>query len=194
MHPNGDGKVRIKEIIDDFQMGPLCLFDVAGKLTAGLNAFVKVGVDVPFVGFVGWKKTFNIANATLLDFNYSCSMMPQPDPILATNIGSGVLRLNMGPFAAQRLHVNTTDGDETFVVTPGDSAGKVVVQAFGYTQTFSGVSKIYAEGMQLATQIERQVETSLTGLEALLRPERGDRYWGEGGARCLTDHRQVFVE
>src|SRR5205814_7195266 len=49
MHPNGDGKVRIKEIIDDFQMGPLCLFDVAGKLTAGLNAFVKVGVDVPFV-------------------------------------------------------------------------------------------------------------------------------------------------
>ncbi|MBW8868350.1 MAG: VWA domain-containing protein [Acidobacteria bacterium] len=30
-------------------------------------------------------------------------------------------------------------------------------------------SKIYAEGMQLATQIERQVETSLTGLEALLR-------------------------
>ena len=30
-------------------------------------------------------------------------------------------------------------------------------------------SKIYAEGMQLATQLERQVQTSLAGLEALLR-------------------------
>jgi len=30
-------------------------------------------------------------------------------------------------------------------------------------------SKIYAEGIQLATQLERQVETSLGGLEALLR-------------------------
>lgn len=30
-------------------------------------------------------------------------------------------------------------------------------------------SKIYAEGIQLATQLERQVATSLTGLEALLR-------------------------
>ena len=30
-------------------------------------------------------------------------------------------------------------------------------------------SKIYAEGIQLATQLERQVQTSLGGLEALLR-------------------------
>ena len=30
-------------------------------------------------------------------------------------------------------------------------------------------SKIYAEGIQLATQLERQVQTSLAGLEALLR-------------------------
>jgi hypothetical protein len=39
-HPNGDGKVRIDEIIQDFREGPLCLFDIKGALTAGLSAFV----------------------------------------------------------------------------------------------------------------------------------------------------------
>ena len=34
---------------------PLCLFDITGKLTASLSAFIKVGFDTPF-GFVGWSE------------------------------------------------------------------------------------------------------------------------------------------
>jgi Ca2+-binding RTX toxin-like protein len=146
----GDGKVRISEIIERFDHGPLCLFDMSGTLTAALSAYVRIGVDVPFVGFVGWEDTFEIASATLLDFTFGCLPDPSaPDPILATDIGGGVLRLNMGPNAAARAHRDTTDADESFVVkhVGGDAANETVtVSAFGYTQTFSGVSKIYAEG------------------------------------------------
>ena len=139
----GDGKLRADEIADQFARGPFCLFDIGGKVTAGLSAYVQVGVDTP-LGFAGWKKTFNIASATLLDFDIPCDP-PQPDPVLA-QVDGDALRLNMGPYAGDRLHHDTTDGDESFIVSPGANPGEVVVKAFGFTQTFTNVTKIYAEG------------------------------------------------
>ncbi|HEV8608216.1 MAG TPA: right-handed parallel beta-helix repeat-containing protein, partial [Tepidisphaeraceae bacterium] len=152
--PFGDGKIRVSEIIQDFQLGPQCIVDVDGKMTAALDAYVKVGVDIPFVGFVGWEETYTIAEATLLDFSYGCQGNPNdPDPILATVQGDGTLRLNMGPYAADRVFGDTTDSDENFVVThleplEGDAPGteRVRVEAFGYFQDLAGVTKIYAEG------------------------------------------------
>ena len=55
-----------------------------------------------------------------------------PPPVLATNIGNGVLRLNMGPFAAARERGNITDGNEAFTVihVSGTVTGEAVeVQA-----------------------------------------------------------------
>jgi Ca2+-binding RTX toxin-like protein/Leucine-rich repeat (LRR) protein len=136
--PNNDGKVRIQEIIDNFNRGPLCVFDLGGALFAGLNAYVTV---------LTFTQTFNIATIKLLDFNFSCpAVAADPDPILATDLGGGVLRLNMGPNAGARQYGDTKDEDESFKVTPGSTANSVTVQAYGFTQEYTNVSKIVADG------------------------------------------------
>jgi hypothetical protein len=104
--------------------------------------------------FVGWEDTYTIAQATLKDFSYGCQGNPaDPDPILATLLGDGTLRLNIGPYAADRVYGNTSDVDENVEVShlepvAGDPAGteRVRVQMFGYSQDFVGVTKVYAEG------------------------------------------------
>jgi Ca2+-binding RTX toxin-like protein len=143
-----DGKLRPKEIIEDFKMGPLCLIDAEGSISASLNAFIRVGFDTPF-GFVGWEHDFTLASTTLLDFTAGCASMPVDPPVLATVLGDGTLRLNMGTYAADRLNGDITDDDESFIVTHvSGSAGNetVDVQAFNYVQEYTGVKKIYGEG------------------------------------------------
>ena len=144
-----DGKLRPKEIISDFQMGPLCLLDATGSISASLDAYIKVGFDTPF-GFVGYQHDFQLASTTLLDFSLGCASMPVSPPVLATVLGDGTLRLNMGTYAADRVNGDITDGNEDFKVThvstQGDGTETVDVQAFNYVQEYSGVKKIYAEG------------------------------------------------
>src|SRR5439155_5268397 len=126
------------EMVQQLQRGPMCLFDVSGDLSAGLSAYIK---------FLFSKKTFNIAKVKLLDFSYSCPADPiQPDPILATMLPGGVLQLNIGPNAAARQVGDLTDGDDVISVTPGQTANTFTVQAFGFSQDFTGVSKIIADG------------------------------------------------
>ncbi|MBF2026124.1 MAG: DUF4347 domain-containing protein [Oscillatoriales cyanobacterium C42_A2020_001] len=150
--PNNDGKVRINELASEFSArGPLGIFNPSGKLEAGLSAYVRVGLDLPFVGFVGWEESFDIARVTLLDFDLDASDL-SPSPVLAqfdaSLGGSGTLRLNIGRFAGDRLTGDTTDGNETFKVTRSDDGTKIFVMAFGHTQEFnaSDVQRIYAEG------------------------------------------------
>ncbi|MDB5319040.1 MAG: cya 2, partial [Phycisphaerales bacterium] len=136
--PNNDGKMRLNEIAAQLARGPMCLFDVSGELTAGLSAYVK---------FLFSKKTFNIATIKLLDFNYSCPAVPaDPDPILATVLPGGVLRLNVGPNAAARQYGDLTDGDESYTVSPGATANTVVIEAMGFKQEYTGVNSITADG------------------------------------------------
>ncbi|WP_428938046.1 hypothetical protein [Fontivita pretiosa] len=141
--PNDDGKVRFKELSDNFDQGVLCIFDVDGSLSAGLRIRASVGVW-PF------KKSFNYDSPRieLLSFEHECKDdATAADPILATDIGGGVLRLNMGPHAAARMTVNTLDGNEQFVVEPDpDNPGSVLVKAFGFAQSFAGITKIQADG------------------------------------------------
>ncbi len=150
--PNSDGKVHANELLANFLEGPLCIFDIDGKFTAALSAYIKVGVDTP-LGFVGWEDSTDIASATLLDFSFGCKNPGDPDPILATLIdpATGLLRLNLGPNAAARASANfNADIDETFKVehvsTAADGSETVRVMAFGYSQVYAGVRKIYAEG------------------------------------------------
>ena len=154
---SGDGKVRVRELLDSLEEGPLCLFDVHGELTAGLEAYVRVGV-YPF----DWEASYEIATVTLLEFNSVCGHseggMP---PILATRVDRDlnpradgeVLRLNMGPYAGNRgaFSFNHTDGDEFFRVehvstNTANGTETVLVSGFGVSETFSGIRKIYAEG------------------------------------------------
>ena len=98
---------------------------------------------------------FTYPSLTLLDFNHGCdderdSNSPNP-PILATNIGNGILRLNMGPHAGARVNQNTEDGAEIFTVqhVSGTSGNEtLLVTAFGAREEHAGISKIIADGGQ----------------------------------------------
>ncbi|MBI4325898.1 MAG: LEPR-XLL domain-containing protein, partial [Chloroflexi bacterium] len=69
--PDHDGKVRVNELTSNFNRGPLCVFDIEGKLKAGLSAFVRIGV-APF----DVTKRFRLAEVTLLDFMFGCTDSP----------------------------------------------------------------------------------------------------------------------
>jgi len=138
--PNNDGRLRLNEILSDVARGPLCLFDMSGKIDGVLSAFVKVGFSI-----FSSTKHFELARVTLLDFTFGCDSNDTTPPVLATQSGS-VLTLNMGPLASQRAHGDKTDGDEDFRIKAGTTPGSVIVEAFGYDQEFSGVTSIVADG------------------------------------------------
>jgi Ca2+-binding RTX toxin-like protein len=155
--PNDDGKVRVNEFADLIEENPLCLFDTSGEITAGLNAYVKFGFK-PFQ----IKKRFNSPRITIAEFNSECDDSHShsggggggggtqtPPPILATDLGSGVLRLNMGPNAASRLNRNPIDDDEIFTVEhqSGSSGNEtLLISAFDTREEHKGVKKIVANG------------------------------------------------
>ena len=139
--PDHDGKLYFDEFVDEL---PFCFIDISGALTVGLTAFVKIGF-----GPLSYTKHFDLATKTLVDFNYSCN----PDPKLA-EVVNGVLELNMGSRADKRGVTDpddpaSKDGDEIFTVThKSGSAGSetVTVSAFGFSQDYSGFSKIEGDG------------------------------------------------
>ena len=145
--PSGTGKIRFSQVT------LAGLFCVMGELDAVFFATLKIGVDIPFVGFVGYQQSFNIGDFKLLDFGSTCNTNAQlQQPVLASVDSSGTLTLNMGPNASKRLYGNTTDGDESFTVdhvsgSPSSPGGETVaVEAFGFVEDYSGVRAIYAEG------------------------------------------------
>ncbi|QSA97859.1 OmpA family protein [Methylococcus sp. EFPC2] len=126
--PDRDGRVRIKELVAnvvnqaryfDPVTAPLAVFDITGKLTAELFAFVKVDLLLLQID-ERWHITDPI---TLLDFESNFTRVPT----LATELGDGVLQLNLGKFAEQRVEGDLSDGDETFIVKQGNDASHVKV-------------------------------------------------------------------
>lgn len=145
-----DGKVHIISELD------ACLFEASGSLNLGLSAFMKVGVDVPVIGFVGWQKNFDIANYEIISFAIGeCSDNPfkNDNPIyLAGKSGletdlvypnnpektkdfflkpgtNGVLQLNTGGRAGNRKldnPANNIDVAEAYVITHVDPTQEVL--------------------------------------------------------------------
>ena len=155
--PDGDGRVRVSEIIANAKKDIRCIFDISGEVYAELGIFLKINL------FFTINLEWDFARITILKFEITC-----PTPMLAhfsdgpnigTNAfdgtgGSGRLVLNMGPYASLRAVDDTTDGDETFVVkhvdgSPTDANGETVDVTFGgIKQTFHGVKSIQADGGQ----------------------------------------------
>jgi Ca2+-binding RTX toxin-like protein len=140
--PDSDGKVRFKELSDRFAMGPFCIFDLHGSLDAQLSAHVTIG---------HWPldKTFSAESPLIhiLDFEHSCDELSPAPPVLATDIGGGVLRLNVGPYAPERVDPEiTSETAESYTVDADpDVAGNVRVKAFGLVQSFPGITSIFAD-------------------------------------------------
>ncbi len=122
-----DGKIRAGELARNLALGPIHIFDVAGKVDAGLEAFLDVDLLLFQI-----HETYKIAEVTLLDFDVE---RPNPEdlPELASQSG-GTLTLNL------------TDGDDTFLVLPGASPGGVIVESKGIrSDEFIGVSLILGD-------------------------------------------------
>ena len=103
--PDQDGKIRGDELqFDD----PLCIFDVSGKLTAGLSAYVTVGR-----WGVSYTKKFKGPQVTLLDFDIdkNCDL-PNPQTLATPPDQTGTSRLNIGTNAAARLGTSPKKIDE----------------------------------------------------------------------------------
>ena len=145
--------VRFTQLVQEFTTGgPLCLFNISGKLDGFLEAGVKIGIDLPFIGFVGVEFDAHIADKTLLDFNFPPCGAP-PNPILA-QYGPGLprdLTLNLGSNELARNY-QTGATTEVFTVThkPNDNSPKgdetVLVSAFGFTQEYTHVKRILVSG------------------------------------------------
>jgi Ca2+-binding RTX toxin-like protein len=102
-----DGHVHLSEIAGNVVSNggnPLAAFDVGGELTFQMFVFLKI---------LSFEKDFPITPETTL---YSFEDTSSRDPILATDLGGGVLQLNMGPNAKDRLNGDVSDGNEEFFV------------------------------------------------------------------------------
>jgi hypothetical protein len=139
---------------------------------AFLGVELAVGFDTPF-GFVGWKKSFDIARLELIGPvpgpQQPVIALPDTDPAVEGATGNpglpGHLDLLMGPLAQLRNNVGSkSDKDpEDFKVFEGitdssiqpqdivdcgggPNADTVTVRAFGFSKAFSGVTWIDADG------------------------------------------------
>mgnify|MGYP003622094148 CR=1 FL=1 len=135
---DNDGKVRFQELANNFDIGPIYIFDVAGKVDAFLETYIKIEAGPITI----LDERFEIARVTLLDFELE---RPDVTPRLASQNG-GVLTLHSGARAGDRQFGNTADGDETFRILAGDADGTVVVDAFGVKKTSAGVTRSEADG------------------------------------------------
>ena len=132
--PNNDFRIRIDEIIANLVNGfdklgpgaPIALFDIDAEITARLFAYVEALWGL-------WRKEFQIGpTIPLYEFQYS---VPK-DPVLATDMEDGTLRLNIGKYAGDRVYTdpNSTnkpqDGAETIYVKQL-SANKLAVWGSG---------------------------------------------------------------
>ncbi len=124
--PNHDGKIRISEIIGNFEneakygspiLAPLAIFDVTGRIFAELFAFLIIDF-----GFFSVDLEFPITpKITLADFQIDFFRPPKLASVVHTDDGD-ILQLNMGKYSKERLNQDLTDFGENFTVTGNASA------------------------------------------------------------------------
>jgi hypothetical protein len=133
--PNSDGKLRIDEIVDD---NP---FHLAGKFTGALGVEVKVGFEV-LGKFVGWKKRFDVATKTLINFDGNGpGDHDLLDNILASDPdANGRINLYIGQTAEERSGpaVDDDDASEQIIIHSLEQTGDSETIEIALRQEFLG--------------------------------------------------------
>ncbi|QDV47224.1 Bifunctional hemolysin/adenylate cyclase precursor [Stieleria neptunia] len=118
---NNDGRVRATEQLENLSLSPIHVFDVGGKVQAGLDAYYRV----LFVS-----DEFQIARVTLADFDLSRN---NPELALAA----------LTSRSGDELTLKFTSGDDNYRVLAGSQPGSIVVQGQGMrTGDILGVTSI----------------------------------------------------
>ena len=207
--PNNDGKLRANELIAVVSQSPEYVFDIHGSIEGHLFAYYRweLCLDLFFDEIcIEDSEQFTLASAELVSFDIDC-----PDiPILAASevsssrgaslvalSDSGILRLNVGLYAVDRIFLDSADGEETYVVRHEgwDANGEIVsVTAFGFTQFYYGVRAIVADGGEANDRIDlRGVKSAVrlrgrAGDDTLLGGEGDDTIEGDDGNDVLSGH------
>src|SRR5207245_2125194 len=143
---NQDGKIRLQEIAANLvanSFNPIAVFDISGEIDFFMRAFLEINL-----GFFTLHKDFEFARIKLVEFNIEFIR-----PAILGSETNGVLTVNVGPSAGNRLHGDTSDDDETVYV--GTDGSDVKVSGFGTAvgdphfsdiNKFSGVTKVVING------------------------------------------------
>ncbi|MBE0546793.1 MAG: hypothetical protein IH627_03850, partial [Rubrivivax sp.] len=180
----GDGKLRVGEIIDGLADG--CLFDLSGKVTAGVSAYLTVGWD-PF------SHTFNFNGPSTELVNFDGTACDDggngnDQPVLARIVGAN-LALNVGPDAPLRMRGDNTDTIEFFSIehvsgAPGSEVVRVLAFSLaGQEYTLGAGGEIRANGGLLDDVIAFAPEVLTRGV--LHGGEGNDQLWGGAGGDAL---------
>ncbi|NBS65984.1 MAG: discoidin domain-containing protein, partial [Betaproteobacteria bacterium] len=143
----GDGRIRLSEVATmmlypgvipftnistGIPGGPLNLFDLTFR--GGISPYIWI--DTIATGTMAFKLfTIWLPSVTM--------EAPTVKPTLA-QMNNGVLTLNAGPRAADRLWVNTADGGEKFILS-GTGGGVIDVEFDSFVVRYSGVSKVVVD-------------------------------------------------
>ncbi|MEF8756274.1 MAG: PKD domain-containing protein [Accumulibacter sp.] len=176
-----DNKIRISDLEKSLELGPQFIFDTRGAVGLDFGAYLKVGFDT-WLGFITLYQASISQFMPLLSFD-----VPRPSniPVLAElDSSTGQLNLNVGTRAHLRQHGNTADGNETFRVSQGSTADRVIVEAFGVKQEYAGVARIQANGGAGDDQIN--VAAGL-GLSVEIYGGAGNDTLTAGGGMALLD-------
>ena len=133
LHDNdGDGRVRGGELAENFALGPIHIFDVSGRVDAGLVAFV----DVDLLLFQ-LHEEYEIARANLLNFEIQ---RPAPSGLSPTEI--------LTSRAGDVLTIHFTEQDDNYRVFPGSVPNSIVVQGQGMqTVDLIGIKEIHGNAL-----------------------------------------------
>ncbi|WP_038131486.1 LEPR-XLL domain-containing protein, partial [Vibrio genomosp. F10] len=139
--PNEDGKIRASEFIQLITETPEYLFEIDGKISAGIDVYFDVYFNYLFgkekIGGDSWAI---LPKQTLIDFSHNY------EPKLSLgNVENGKLTLNMGDYAGDRTVGELIDGNEEFRIV--QSGNDILVYSEFYkdgdkAQRFSNVDEI----------------------------------------------------
>jgi Ca2+-binding RTX toxin-like protein len=149
---DSDGILRGSEVLRIAAFDPKALIDFRGQIKASLRGSYTNTIPIPFFDDVVTNVIPAIRKSTTLDLQ-KLGLLPSPKkvPVLAdngpNNFGGGLLELNIGARANNRLFINTSDQAETFSIIGTGNSGKdtITVTAFGNSQIYSNVTKITAD-------------------------------------------------
>ncbi|WP_114766799.1 calcium-binding protein [Vibrio rhodolitus] len=140
--PNQDGKIRASEFIKLITETPEYLFEIEGKITAGIDVYFDIYFNYVFgkerIGGDSWAI---LPEQTIIDFSHNY----EPELALG-NVENGKLILNIGDYAGDRTVGDLIDGNEEVRIVQRDD-GKILVFSDFYEdgqkgQVFDDVNQI----------------------------------------------------
>ncbi len=128
-----DGRVRAGELAENFQLGPIHVFDVDGKVDAALIAFLNVNLLLFSIN-----EEYEIARVNLLDFDIDrpISGAPSPTEVLTSRAGDV-------------LTIKFTQQDDSYKILPGSQPNSIIVQGQGLqTGDIVGINSIVGDALE----------------------------------------------